>query len=354
MDKKPAEFKPMELIKMRLGAGPGQLKLGKPLSFHTLGIFPLVCKEASRLSYLTYDQAVAQELIMVTEIDGGGSVPELRVINRAKLDVLIIYGEQLVGAKQNRIINTSVLIGASSKVSIPVSCVEAGRWHVADSPVMQRSDHTLFMTARAKNVEKVTASLRESNSYRGDQGQVWDDISEIMCERKIDSHTSAMDDLYKVERHTLDEYLDHLGLEEFPGEVAGHMVGAVFAFGDRVAGLEAFDKPATLALLWEKLLLSYAVEAVAVQPACSVTAERARAFLESAGEAELQEFPSPGLGTEVRIDGPRVAGGSLACEGEAVHIYAFRRLRNTGQPGYDRRGMASYRNRAQGRGDSRT
>lgn len=351
MDKKPAQLKPMELIKTRLAAGPGQLKLGQPLFHQSLGIFPLVWKKASGLTYLTYDQAMAQESVLITEVDGG-SVPVLRVINQAKQAVLIVYGEQLVGAKQNRIINTSVLVEASSKVSIPVTCVEAGRWHLADSPVMQRSDHPLFMTARAKNAEKVTASLRASDSYCGDQGQVWEDISEIMSERKVNSHTSAMDDLYKAERHTLDEYLDHLGLEEFPGNVASGMVGAVFALGDRVAGLEAFDKPATLALLWEKLLLSYAVEAVAVQPACSVTAASARAFLESTSEAQMQEFPSPGLGTEVRIDGPRVAGGSLTCEGEAVHIYAFRRLRNTGHYGSERRGMASYRNRAHGRGES--
>jgi hypothetical protein len=37
-------------------------------------------------------------------------------------------GEQLVGAKQNRILNMTVLVAAETEVTIPVSCVERGRW----------------------------------------------------------------------------------------------------------------------------------------------------------------------------------------------------------------------------------
>ncbi len=341
---------PVEVIKNRLSEATGQLTLGEPVSWGSLGVFPLFRQEESRLDYLTYDQAVADEKIMVTEVDGGGSVPDLRVINRAEQAVLIIYGEQLVGAKQNRIINASVLVAASSKTGIPVSCVEAGRWHVEDAPVMQRSDHPLFMSARAKNAEKVTASLRQDRSYRGDQGQVWDDISNFMYSRDVDSQTAAMEDLYQAERQRLDDYLDHLALEELAPGDGGRVTGALFTLGHRVAGLEVFDRPDTLAQLWHKLLLSYAMEAVALQTASSVSPETARAWLASVAEAEMQEFPSPGLGSEVRIDGPRIVGGSLACDGEAVHIYAFRRLHH-GRGHTQDSGMASYRHRAHGRGN---
>jgi hypothetical protein len=35
-------------------------------------------------------------------------VPDLRVVNRAGKMVLILDGEELVGAKQNRIVNTTI------------------------------------------------------------------------------------------------------------------------------------------------------------------------------------------------------------------------------------------------------
>jgi len=67
-------------------------------------------------------------LIQITELDNEGSVHELKLSNLGKKTVLIIKGEELVGAKQNRIVNSSFLIAGKTKVVIPVSCVEQGRW----------------------------------------------------------------------------------------------------------------------------------------------------------------------------------------------------------------------------------
>jgi hypothetical protein len=54
-------------------------------------------------------------------------VPDLAVESKGNVRLLFIEGEELVGAKQNRILNTSVLIAAHTKPKIPVSCVEQGR-----------------------------------------------------------------------------------------------------------------------------------------------------------------------------------------------------------------------------------
>ena len=62
------------------------------------------------------------------EVSRGGSVPELKVVNKSDRMLLILDGEELVGAKQNRIVNTTILIAGNTATVIPVSCVEQGRW----------------------------------------------------------------------------------------------------------------------------------------------------------------------------------------------------------------------------------
>ena len=63
----------------------------------------------------------------VTEVSQGGSVPDLRLINKSANKLLAVDGEELIGAKQNRIVNATFLIAANTEIIIPVSGVEQGR-----------------------------------------------------------------------------------------------------------------------------------------------------------------------------------------------------------------------------------
>ena len=73
-------------------------------------------------------EALDAGLARVEEVSEGGSVPELRFTNSAAMPILIVDGEELVGAKQNRVANLTILAPAKTTIRIPVSCVEAGRW----------------------------------------------------------------------------------------------------------------------------------------------------------------------------------------------------------------------------------
>ncbi len=106
----------------------GQAKVGRKQSYKNLAVFPLLSPYAVPADYLTLDEALTGGLIEVAEVSESGSVPKLKVINKAAKMVLILDGEELVGAKQNRIVNTTILVAAQSTTVIPVSCVEQGRW----------------------------------------------------------------------------------------------------------------------------------------------------------------------------------------------------------------------------------
>jgi hypothetical protein len=100
-------------IQARVGRGRGRAPLGT---------------SAPAASSLLLDEALAKNLARVTEVSESGSVPELAFENGSPEKILLVDGDELIGARQNRAVNITILVGAGKKLVIPVSCVEQGRW----------------------------------------------------------------------------------------------------------------------------------------------------------------------------------------------------------------------------------
>jgi hypothetical protein len=104
------------------------LDIGAPVSHDPLHLFPLEGGPSEEEALILLDEALEEGMLCVEELGEGGSVPELRVVNAGVRPVLLLEGDELVGAKQNRVVNSSVLVAAASELMLPVSCVERGRW----------------------------------------------------------------------------------------------------------------------------------------------------------------------------------------------------------------------------------
>jgi hypothetical protein len=309
------------------------LTLGAPVAFEALTFFPLVSPHARQPDYLTLDEALAGGHARVTEVSEGGSVPELRFVNGSDHRVLLLDGEELVGAKQNRVLNVTILVAPKQTVTIPVSCVEQGRWSY-DSPEFGTAGRAQFARGRAEKAAQVSSSLREHGVRRSDQGQVWDAIQAKADLLQAHSATGSMSDIF--ERYTAD-----LGSYERALPPVEGQVGAVFAVAGEVSGLDLFDAGATLGKLWTKLVGSYALDAIeagARRPGDPPVPAGAAAdgFLRAVASARADRFPALGLGEDLRLEGPGLAGGALAVDGRVVHLGAFRL---NGQPGTRRPGM---------------
>ncbi len=90
------------------------IEIGRSSQFRNLTLFPLMRPSVPvpQLDYLLLEDGIAQGKVRVTELHAGGSVPELRLENNADLPVLLVDGEELVGAKQNRVLNLTILAPA--------------------------------------------------------------------------------------------------------------------------------------------------------------------------------------------------------------------------------------------------
>jgi len=91
-----------------------------------------------------------------------------------------------------------------------------------------------------------------------------------------------------------------------------------------IAGADVFDQPRTAAILWSKLVRSYAMDAIDQGPAAPVDHAQAMQFLARSQDARCEVFPSLALGEEVQLEGHGVVGAALVCRSTPVHIGLFR------------------------------
>ena len=167
---------------------------GTAIGHRNLTLVPLqgAGHQARFQDYLLASEAIDAGVLTVTEVDESGTVPELLAVNDADRPILLIDGEELQGAKQNRILNTSVLLPPKSKTRIPVSCVEEGRWsHV--SPTFKAGNYAPS-SLRQRKSRDVQRSLRARGRAESDQGAVWESVAAHIDARAAKSPTRAMSD----------------------------------------------------------------------------------------------------------------------------------------------------------------
>jgi hypothetical protein len=318
------------------------LSQAPPTTFLNLTVFPILGKCDYVRNYIPLRDAIRAGSASVREVSLGGSVPELNVKNRGKQAILILEGEELVGAKQNRTANVTILVAARTSLRIPVTCVESGRWGYT-SKEFEPSEQIHFVGGRRNKMASVSESIRRQGSRRADQGAVWDDIAAKSSRMRVSTPTGAMRDVFEAHRTQLEDYTGAFKPE-------AQQLGAVFAIGERVEGLELFDCPETFSEMLSRLVRSYAIDAIEQLRSHrqNPTAEASEAFLGLLRQAEFETYPAVGEGTEVRLNACGAIGAGLVSEDRIVHLAAFAAESGRTNGDDESRGFLRMRTRRQG------
>ena len=147
-----------------------QVKFGS-INFQPLKF--LFKKKPSNLKSI--DQLFENDLASVQEIGIEGRVEEVRVNNFSKDFLFISDGEAIIGAKQNRIAERSVIIAPFYSQKIPVKCVEQNRWNYEEGMEFAKSDFVLNPKAREEKAELLKKG--ENNKI---QSVVWKNINDLI------------------------------------------------------------------------------------------------------------------------------------------------------------------------------
>ncbi len=283
-----------------------------------LQVFGLTWPAGSGHDYATLDEALREQVLEVTEIDEGGRVPTLKVVNKSDRRVFLMAGEELVGGKQNRVLNASMMVPAKGEMPIPVTCVERGRWGYKSrkfsSGTSSSHSHLRLMISKQASASYKTRGVPES-----DQRAVWNEVARKMDKMGSSSFSDALHDFFEGYAYQLDTLVGNFSLPDGCN-------GAAFAIHGKIVGADLFDKPVTLRKLWSKLVKSYAADALEdpKEKSTPMQAERIAEWLKSASSAKQHWFDSPGIGQDVRIEGERLVGATLVVDKHPVHLELFR------------------------------
>lgn len=337
----------------------GGVRQGEPVHAGALTLIPLLPATETvtrQTGYLPLAEALRLKQFTVTE-QAQAQVPELLATSTADAPVVLVGGEQVIGGLQNRVLNTTILVAAHAAQKIPVTCVEAGRWHEVTTPTNVdestpsagdtaptpsaaqevvgefRAEEAAYSKLRKMHAKSVTASLASGRGHQSDQGAVWGEVSARMAVSGSYSPSSAMDTLYKTPERAnkLQETVAALSRPE-------GALGFVALMGSEVLGAELFADESLADAYWERLARSYAVEALdagagtgdgdqgdqgdQTQPDDAAKSAETR-LLEEALTAEIQVHPSPGLGEDARLVSSQVSGAGLVYDGAVVHLSLF-------------------------------
>jgi hypothetical protein len=327
-------------MKSVLKALCSDLVVGDIQRFRDLWVLPVFSSAPEGPPYLTLPEAMQAGVVQISEVSQSGSVPELTVINSGGLPVLILAGEELMGAKQNRVLNTTVLVQEHAKVVVPVSCTEHGRWSYR-SARFEDSGTIMPSKLRALKQRSVSRSLASRGLAHSDQQEVWDGIRDMEARLGRSSPTSAMRDAFEASRVSLDETLRDLTPQD-------GQRGVVFFLNGRPAGFEWVSRTHAMQILLGRIARSYAMQAVAdaAEPVnrpdeVGFTSQDLERLLTG---FEPRMYPGVSRGYELRLEAPALHGAGLIEEKAVIHLAVFWADASSGSdPGTGRRGH--YRNR---------
>lgn len=312
-----------EIIKRHIeGVQFGEIQVHKHVA-----VIPVISANGSGPDYVTMKEAMEGHLLMVMELTEGGTVPELKVLNKAEKPVLLLDGEELAGAKQNRVLNTTILLREKSETVIPVSCTEHGRWFYSSS-YFEESGHIMSAKLRRVKNESVAVNLKTACSFRSDQGAVWDEIALQARMNKVSPVTGAMRDVLEAKQEDLDAFL-----ERFP--VIPHQNGLLVMVNGEVVGLDTISSAPAFGALHPKLIRSYVMDALTEKPARGKDASREKAddFLTKILQCGEHIFDSVGYGRDYRYEGKKIVGSALIHESTVIHM-AFFQIAGTERAGH--------------------
>lgn len=166
-------------------------KIDEPISLKGLKLFPVsfdINTGSNNIEFL--DNSFDKKEIEAFEVTSEGVVGQVGIKNKSETFVLILDGEAISGAKQNRISQTTIILNPLSETIIPVNCIERGRWSYSSDRTFNKSEYSISPKMRDRKAE-----ILKNKEIHKLQGAMWNQIDQLSEKFDTKSYTDNLGDV---------------------------------------------------------------------------------------------------------------------------------------------------------------
>ena len=288
------------------------VRLAEPFFLRNLVVFPLV-GPGDNGTYCSLQEALQSQEARLLDTE---DIQEVVLQYRGNQPLVMMEGEEVLGARQNRVFVTTLVAERPVETRVPVVCVEQGRW--SGGTTFRPSDTVAYPSLRAILSSSVFRNLTHTQEYQADQAAVWDSVRTTLSRLQVHSQTQSLHDSFEQLQDFLEDYLEDA---RFPEDTRG----LVSLAGGRILGLDLFASPALFQKFQRWILRGYTLEAVMLmhQSTPYPDPEGVERFLETVQRLPYRRFPGVIHGEEHRALAHGVAARATVHRQHLVHLSAF-------------------------------
>lgn len=299
-------------------------------TYGNITIIPIQTDSTIHQDILTLKKGLDMGIVIVEECEPS-TVNKVQVTNKAITPLILVDGDEITGAMQNRIINTTTLVPPKTSIEVSVSCTEHGRWQYQSEdywglnkkPVKSCFESSDYIA----NSRTRTAKHQAIFEQRDFQSEVWSSISNLEEDISFKSKTSALNDSYENLKSQQDDYLKHFKLQD-------NQCGLIAIVNNEIKGIEFFHTPGIYRQYHEKILRSYIIDEIADAKKGAESQSNnlekieneVRKVTEDISKSKFERSKGEGLGDNVRFSNKHGTGSALIYEDAIIHMPYFKNL----------------------------
>ena len=300
--------------------------VSEPVEKNNITAFFLSSIEKNNNKYLSFSEAIAKNQVQISEVNKEGFLTKLSVSNKSSDSIIILNGELIIGTqiRQDRIVDSTVLIPGYATVLINTFCGEQYRWSPRLSNKISTSESLYFSSGRANNAADINTKLSK-------QCRIWSEISEKISDFNVKSFTNSVDQIYKKKKVNVEEIVNFF---KIPSEA----VGVALGISHQLVNIDIFSNNCMLQIYLPKIIRSIALDSFKkISKKSYLKKKDVHRFLRQIHQANKQKRKviEGTLGEELQFNSESVAGSILCHKEQTVHFSAFVKENKTTAPQYE-------------------